>query len=277
MTKKTKEVNEIWREDFYKLIEERFLFLKKQSELMEKNIQSFPDGMIHDIKRKGYSFQYYWRRNKKEICGEYLGKEKESLAKKLCQKYYFELLVSGIHKEMKLLETYLKLIKPDYLLKTFENLTEGKKRLVDPVVGKDDEYVKRWESAEYPPGYFPDGSKEYYTDKHERVHSKSEIIIANMLKANGIPYRYEYPFYINGIGEKRPDFYCLNVRLRKEFVWEHLGMMEIQSYAIDNVAKVNGFYSNGYFPGEKLILTFESSSGQLDTRIVQALIDKYLK
>ena len=275
--KKTKlSIEEQWHQDFYGLISDRISFLKNRLEVIRKESENYPKGTIRDALCRG-SYQYFWRKNTKEKNGSYISSKNMKLAKNLCQKVYYERLTEKIGKELSALLYYKKNVEEGYLLKVFERLSEGKKKMVNPVIGKDKEYVEKWESVEYPSGYFPEGAKDYYTDKHERVHSKSEIIIANMLKANGIPYRYEFPLYIKGIGEKRPDFYCLNVRLRKEIVWEHLGMMEINSYAIDNITKVNGYMANGYYPGENLILTFEASSGQLDTRIVQDLIDKYLK
>lgn len=276
MSRKVKEQTDFWREDVYGSIKERCQFLKKQIIMLEKRISTYPQGMIHDTKCRE-SFQYYWRRDKSDVGGEYLGLEKRGFAKKMCQKYYDEVLLKGIRNELLCLEKYLKKVTPGYISLAYEKLSEGKKILVDPIVGKEKEYVKKWENVEYPPGYFPENAKEYYTQKQERVHSKSEIIIANLLKANGIPYRYEFPLYLDGLGEKRPDFYCLNVRLRKEIVWEHLGMMEISCYASDNVKKVNSYISNGFYCGENLILTFETSAEPVDTKIVQDMIDKYLK
>jgi len=67
---------------------------------------------------------------------------------------------------------------------------------------------------------------ELYTAKGERVRSKSEIIIADSLMRAGVPYRYEFPIILNGYGKIYPDFTVLNVGLRKELYWEHLGMMD---------------------------------------------------
>ena len=68
-----------------------------------------------------------------------------------------------------------------------------------------------------------------FSENGERVRSKSEVIIADILKNNGIPYRYEYPVLINR--NIHPDFCCLNVRTRKEYFWEHFGKMDDIEYA----------------------------------------------
>ena len=66
------------------------------------------------------------------------------------------------------------------------------------------------------------------TLRGERVRSKSEAMIADTLYRLKIPYKYECPLTIRRkTGTSRntktiyPDFTCLNVRLRQEFVWEH--------------------------------------------------------
>ena len=42
-----------------------------------------------------------------------------------------------------------------------------------------EEFVKQWEAVSYVPKGFEPNYPEYYTDKGERVRSKSEILIAN--------------------------------------------------------------------------------------------------
>ena len=61
--------------------------------------------------------------------------------------------------------------------------------------------------------------------------SKSEIILADLLNRNGIPYRYEYPVHLKGWGKVYPDFTLLDVRKRREIYWEHFGMMDDSEYA----------------------------------------------
>lgn len=113
----------------------------------------------------------------------------------------------------------------------------------------------------------------YYKD--ERVRSKSEILIANALTKHNIPYRYEAPIYLNGYGTVYPDFTILNIRLRKELFWEHLGMMDDASYVEKALEKIDTYQKNNIFPGEKLILTHESAYRPLNTRIIDRMIECY--
>ena len=77
-------------------------------------------------------------------------------------------------------------------------------------------YMKQWEAVVYERKGFREDAPNYYTDKGERVRSKAEILIANMLNKHGIPYRYEYPLKLKGYGVIYPDFTLLNINTRKE-------------------------------------------------------------
>ena len=124
---------------------------------------------------------------------------------------------------------------------------------------------------------FSEIAPEFYTTNGERVRSKSEIIIADLLTKEGIPYRYECPIYLIGIGRIYPDFTVLNIRNRKEFLWEHFGMMDDPVYAENAIHKIRLYEQNGFFPGENLILTYESKKTPINQKILMNLIDKYLK
>ena len=73
--------------------------------------------------------------------------------------------------------------------------------------------------------------QEIFTERGEQVRSKSEKIIADSLYRNGIPYRYEHPVYLRGMGVVHPDFICLHVKKRKEILWYTWDLWEIRSIA----------------------------------------------
>ena len=120
----------------------------------------------------------------------------------------------------------------------YTDMSEARKSYTLSFITPDDIYISRWENRQYEPGYFAPDYPEYYTAKGERVRSKAEENIANLLILNKVPYHYEHPVVIGG-EERRPDFYCLNVRTKKEYLWEHLGMMDNTDYARNNVEKIN--------------------------------------
>jgi hypothetical protein len=113
------------------------------------------------------------------------------------------------------------------------------------------------------------------TDRGERVRSKSELIIANLLSKEGIPYKYECPLRLKGFGTVHPDFTALRRKARKEIYWEHLGMMDDPEYAEKAVRKISAYGANGFFPGDRLILTAETKSTPLNVRLIRDLIACY--
>ena len=137
--------------------------------------------------------------------------------------------------------------------------------------------MEKWQTAPYIGKEFLEGTKEFYTENGERVRSKSEVIIANMLKKNHIPYRYECPLCPDGKTTIYPDFTILNVRTRKELYLEHLGMLDDTSYRKDAMKRINFYEKYGIFVGEKLILSFETSSEPLNQKNIQNKIDHYFK
>ena len=91
----------------------------------------------------------------------------------------------------------------------------------------------------------------------------------------GVPYRYEYPLQLNGYGTIYPDFCILNKTTRQEYYWEHLGMMDKPEYCTAAIKKIETLMKNGFWQGEKLILTYETSDKPLDTNLLAGIVRKY--
>ena len=96
-------------------------------------------------------------------------------------------------------------------------------------------------------------NKIYKTQDGNFVRSKSEVIIANLLYAAEINYRYEEPLEVDGV-KILPDFTIYLPNGRKIF-WEHIGMLGVEKYDKRWVEKLN-LYKN-YFPDD-LRKTYES-------------------
>ena len=131
-------------------------------------------------------------------------------------------------------------------------------------------------SEQYEPKGFSENAPEFYTSKNIRVRSKTELIIAEKLDKYGIPYYYEKPLFVRGMGIIHPDFTVLNVRQRKVKYWEHLGMMDDTEYRMHALNRINRYENAGFFPGIDLILTHETSASPIRTNIIEKCIEKYL-
>ncbi len=210
----------------------------------------------------------------------YLSETKESfLIKKLAQQSYEQKMLLTARKQLAAIQSFLKTYKENALSDVYTDLHEGRRSLVDPVVPDVREYIRQWESVTYAPGIFDPDLPEIYSERNERVRSKSEKIIADKYLYLHKPYRYEYPITLMEDGELkiyRPDFTVLNPRTCYEFYHEHLGKMDDPGYLKRNLKKIETYIQNGIFPGDKLILTHETSYKPLDMEQLNLMIEKYL-
>ena len=83
--------------------------------------------------------------------------------------------------------------------------------------------------------------------------------------------------YLKGVGIVYPDFTFLSRKTKQEIYWEHYGRMDDPSYVRNAVRKMHANEKNDIYPGERLILTFETEKSVLDTAIVQRIVEKYLR
>lgn len=270
-----KTVEYSWRDEILTLALQRKKSLEDLIENKTKQIQKAPEGTLRAVRKSGYS-QYYWRTDPKDTNGLYLTKKRRNIAQQLAQKEYDIKILSSAKKELAALDDYIMTKHSSDVLDVYAKINPAKKGLVVPIMSEDNDFVKAWRAEDYRPFVIDDALPEFCSDSGIRVRSKSELMIANMLEKSGVPYRYEYPLKLRGLGDVRPDFLCLNIRTRKEFIWEHFGMMDNIAYANKNVVKIRAYESNGYYAGVNMIMTFETSQNAIGSSSISALISEYL-
>lgn len=96
----------------------------------------------------------------------------------------------------------------------------------------------------------------YSTLKGDKVRSKSEVIIANLLHENGIDYEYEKKLFYNKEKWIEPDF-TIKIDEENEVYWEHLGMLGLETYD-ERWSKKLDIYDT-YF-SDKLVTTYEGAT-----------------
>lgn len=252
---------------------QKLLYLKEQ---LEKSLQNAPEGFLR-IGRRGTRTQYYHRTNPKDSTGKYIRTTDTPLAHALAQKDYDTKVLRATEQELTAISKYFDFYPKNIAEDIYETLNLSRQQLITPIQESDDQYIKNWLAEEYPKKGFDEHLPELYTSKGERVRSKSEIIIADSLARESVPYRYESPIQLAGYGRIYPDFTILNVRLRKTLYWEHLGMMDDPAYAEKAIQKLATYEQNGIFPGENLILTFETKQNPINQKLVALMIQRYLK
>lgn len=241
-----------------------------------QSLKSAPEGSLRIDRSNGLT-RCYHRIDPKDPRGKYIPKAQEKLAMDLAQKSYDQKVLKRAEKEWKALSRYEEVLEDGMMEEVYEKETPERKKWIMPIWQPDTEFVQEWKSYSYEGLTAYDPLSRLRTERGESVRSKTEVIIADKLRYLDIPYRYECPVYLEDGGILYPDFTVLCVRTRKEYHWEHFGMMDDPDYLESALKKIERYERNGIFPGDRLITTFESSRNPIDTRILDLVIQKYLR
>lgn len=268
------------------MLENKEIYLREMIQKAELQLKSAPDGRLiikntlRNSRESGaYSEFYVCTKDNQSsaLKTKYVSKANSSLISSLAQKDYNLRLLRKASEQLRQTRILLNHLKETSdLSDIYANLSPVRKQLIDPLIPDNDEYVHRWKEVSFKPGYFDANAVSFETMNGELVRSKSEKILADTFYTFGIPYRYEYELVLNNGTIRRPDFMLLNVNTKKEYYWEHAGMMDNPEYAEAFSRKMNLYTENGIFPGVNLILTFESSRCPLKTQVVERLIRRFL-
>lgn len=263
-----------------KEIKEELLKRKNCLLHMKRNLQERTydntEGSLR-INGSGNRVQYFHKMKGGKVLGTYIPKKNIALAQTLAQKEYERKVLRSIEQEVKAIEKYLSSIPQNTAEEIYNSLHIERQKLIRPVRETDEQFVRRWEAFAFRGKEIEESVPVLLTEKGEQVRSKSEMIIADLLYSEGIPYRYECPLYLEGYGKVYPDFTVLNIRKRKEMYWEHLGMMDDENYIEKALRKIGNYEKNGIVLGDSLILTWETKSIPISRGIIRTQIERHLK
>jgi hypothetical protein len=257
--------------EIYKLIQQKKVYYKQVMEEMQKSLSSNEqDGHL----RVAYSYgkpQYYLCTETGETKGKYLRKSELGVARDIAQRDYEKKILRNASECYSWLEHVSKNMPTDNLQNLYDQEMH-RKQLITPRLITDQEYAERWSRVSYKGKAFNSETPEIYTERGERVRSKSEKIIADKLYMLDIPYRYEYPLTLKQFGTIYPDFTLLNKSTRKEYVLEHFGMMDHPDYSKKAIKKISLYMRNDFLPGDNLLTMFETSDMPLDVRLLEKML-----
>ena len=262
-------------EDIIHELEERLKENIRRQILLKQLLQDCPEGRIDIVPVKGH-YRYYWAKGGKR---KYIRKSESETITALIGKTYHKEMLRAVEKEMRTLRVFLSAFDPGKQAFLYEKQSEERKKHIDPLVLPDDLFVKRWiQESESLIGSLANSyphPEEFQTRRGEFVRSKSEKILADTFSYHGIAYVYECPLNLKD-GVVFPDFKLLNRRTRKTVYWEHFGMMDDPDYLEAALQKIQRYERSGFFIGDTLIVTFETSRRPLGTKEIELLIQKYL-
>lgn len=240
----------------------------------EKRLAKAPEGSVI-IHRHGKGYQYYQRSDPEDRNGIYIPVSKKKTAFELIQKKYDSQILRSARKQLAEIKRFLQKYDPGSLEEIYSLLSDARKKAVIPAELPEDDYAEIWQAVDYEHKIISEATPEHFTNKGERVRSKSEVIIADALHRAGIPYRYECPLKLEG-QIIHPDFTILRKYDKKEFYLEHLGMMDDTEYRNNALSRIIFYENNNIFPGDRLIITAETIKRPLNTSDVNRVIRHYL-
>lgn len=234
--------------------------IPKKIQELETQIAAAPEGRIYSRIIHGKPRYYHWKNGKQA----YINDSNHKLALALAEKHQNQKRLAQLKRELKAAEAYQKAYeqnKPNYHPESeglLALLAELQKEITD------------WENQEYEKNPAPYPSKHPTLKPGEFVKSKSEAMIAILLRIRGIPYLYEKKLF-----ESYPDFTIKHPITGKIYYWEHFGMLDKDEYCRKAGLKLMRYLADGINTASCLIVTSEDNEHPLTVSKIMAVIDFY--
>lgn len=248
--------------------------LEEVVKLTKIRIDNAPEGTLRLSQSNTYLQFYHCTEENK--AGKYISKGNDELIQKLAQKSYDDKVLRVAEKRLNQIKKLTKDYEDNEIEQIFLKGHKERQHIIHPVEPTWENRINEWKTKEYQGKGFGDEMPMIVTERGERVRSKSEKIMADYFYRHGIEYKYECPIYLKGMGMVYPDFTFLSKKLGKEVYWEHCGIVDEPSYARNMVRKIEAYENNGIFPGERLILTYETEQSILNTGKIEQMVNRYL-
>ena len=268
---------------FFLPVQDQLTLLERYIEEASLSLKDKPPGVLN-VQHSHQTPQFFCKRLKSDAHGDYIDKKKVSFITDLAQKGYEEkFLQVALKQKTKLLSLEKQKLNRSAsvlyhaLADVYEKLSVDRKALVSPYVLPDNLFLSSWLSSSYEKKPFFPGDPFIYANSGQRMRSKSEKIIADILDNYQIPYLYEYPLPLSANVIIHPDFTLLDLRERTTVVFEHFGMMTDQQYCLTSMKKRDQYLQAGFIPGYNFLYTMEGGQHTFDQRCLEILLkDRFL-
>lgn len=240
---------------------------------VEEEMGQMPEGSLNCKRIGACTYFYHYTKDKRGKGNQrYLPEEEVQLAETLKRKRFLQLSIKRLRISIKAIGIFLKtfsIFDPDEIIAELPVAFCGLRYRADCSDNMD------WGNVEYEKNQMYPERLVYGTVGGLLVRSKSEAIIAGLLEAAGISFRYEAELKL---GEKvyYPDFTIMRSGDKKILYWEHFGMMDDEEYALRAERKLAVYRKNDILPLNQLITTYETAETPLNARDIQKIINAFL-
>lgn len=247
--------------------------LKTEIHSVQTKLKKLPAGRLI-CNRNGNGFKWY-RSDGSRKNYSYIPKKNRKLAEQLAQRNYLQLLEEDLLQELKAVDSYLKNHSADGG-RTAQLLSEnpGYDELLQPCFKPLSQELQEWADAPYERNTSHPEQLLHKIHNKNFVRSKSEALIATLLYASRIPFRYECLLTLGDI-PIHPDFTIRHPQTGQIYYWEHFGMMDNPSYFRKALSRLELYAANDIYPNSQLILTFETRKSPLSAAAAENWIRFY--
>lgn len=205
----------------------------------------------------------------------YIKKKDKELAEILAIKKYLSTLLEDLEKEKCATDMYLRHC-PKEDGKADKLLTESSElqNLLSPYFSPLSKELDDWMKSPYEHNSIHPEHLNQKVSVNEFVRSKSEAMIAKVLKLNKIPYRYECKLTLDEM-VIYPDFTIRHPKTGEYYYWEHFGLLDKTDYVKRMHKKMQNYTNNGIMPGIHLITTYETQDKPLTFEMVEMMVKYY--
>lgn len=252
------------------MTEAREQIVKKMQSIEQKE-RKLPKGKLI-CSRTGKYYKWECSDGKKKT---YIPKKDRKFAEMLAAKKYLSALWNDLAHEKYAIDLYLRShsnYKPE-VTKLLAGSPEVEK-LLSPYFSPLSKELDEWMKTPYETN---PKNPEHLTQKigpNEFVRSKSEAMIAKVLKQNKIPYRYEAKLEL-GTVEMYPDFTIRHPKTGEYFYWDHFGLLDNPDYVKNMHFKLQTFTNHDIMPGINLITTYETQERPLTFEMIEMMVKYY--
>lgn len=252
--------------------------LAQKIDSLSREIKHFPSGNIfYSYNGKSLQWYQYVEHSKKLIPSKELELKKELIMKKyLCAK------LEEVKLQEKATEAYLSVLEREtagvrqryFNTEKILSSKEYSLYLTDAfkILEKD---LQAWKEAPYEKSNQYPENLIHKSMSGNLLRSKSESMIDMLLYTNQIPYHYEEILHLPQLTIV-PDFTIIHPKTRKIMYWEHFGMIDNPEYFQKYMKKLEVYTQNEIYPGNQLIMTFETKEKPLTLEEIDKVIQKNL-
>lgn len=245
--------------------------LNNQIKAIEDALKKLPHKKLR-CKNNGKHIQWY-------VAGKgpgiYIKKKAREYAVQLAYHTFYSDYINALKNQKASLISYLENQEAtEKILYEYLRGNKGFAELLQLDYSTSDEKINTWLNTPFESDIIkPEGRKFETLDGHF-VRSKSEVMIADALYENKIPYKYECPIILNN-KTFHPDFTIMRPSDYQIIYWEHFGLMDDFNYRENALKKISVFTENGILPSDNFITSFETSESPLSSAKIRKLITMY--